>query len=165
MWARWGSNPRPIDYESTTRERCAHRRKRRSRTSETRTIICSLDPRRQQLPGAGLGSRSWRRRPPPSRTGGLLCSRRVWSMDSSRPQCRLLWLSTTWLWRQRRGRHTMCYVAWMSPPDPRYAASFEWDSGNEEHLARHDVSPYEVEQVSATILCGAATNAVALLSM
>jgi hypothetical protein len=35
----------------------------------------------------------------------------------------------------------------MSPPDPRYAASFEWDSSNEEHLAQHDVSPYEVEQV------------------
>ena len=41
----------------------------------------------------------------------------------------------------------MCYVAWMSPPDPRYATAFEWDSSNEEHLAQHDVLPYEVEQV------------------
>jgi hypothetical protein len=42
MWARWGSNPRPIDYESTTPERCAHLRKRSSALNETRTIICSL---------------------------------------------------------------------------------------------------------------------------
>lgn len=35
----------------------------------------------------------------------------------------------------------------MSPPDPRRAAFFEWDLANEEHLAQHDVSPYEVEQV------------------
>jgi hypothetical protein len=41
----------------------------------------------------------------------------------------------------------MCYVAWTSPPDARYAAAFEWDSSNEEHLAQHDVSPYEVVQV------------------
>lgn len=35
----------------------------------------------------------------------------------------------------------------MSPSDPCHAAFFEWDSANEEHLARHEVSPYEVEQV------------------
>lgn len=35
----------------------------------------------------------------------------------------------------------------MSPPDPRHAAFFEWDDGNEEHLAQHGVSPYDVEQV------------------
>lgn len=35
----------------------------------------------------------------------------------------------------------------MSPPDPRRAAFFEWDLANDEHLAQHDVSPYEVEQV------------------
>jgi hypothetical protein len=41
----------------------------------------------------------------------------------------------------------LSYVAWRSPPDPRYATSFEWDSSNEEHPAQHDVSSYEVEQV------------------
>jgi hypothetical protein len=43
IWARWGSNPRPIEYESTTPERCAHQRKRSSAPSETHTIICSLN--------------------------------------------------------------------------------------------------------------------------
>jgi hypothetical protein len=42
MWARWGSNPRPIDYESTTAERCAHQRFCRSALSETPTVIRSL---------------------------------------------------------------------------------------------------------------------------
>jgi hypothetical protein len=42
MWARWVSDPRPIDYESTPTERCAHQRKRRSQLSETPTVICSL---------------------------------------------------------------------------------------------------------------------------
>lgn len=37
----------------------------------------------------------------------------------------------------------------MSPPDPRSAAFFEWDTRNEEHLARRGVTAREVEQVFA----------------
>jgi len=41
MWAQWGSNPRPFDYESTHAERCAQQRKRSSRLSMAPTVICS----------------------------------------------------------------------------------------------------------------------------
>lgn len=43
----------------------------------------------------------------------------------------------------------MCYVAAMSSPDPRHAAFFEWDTRNEDHLARRGVTASEVEQVFA----------------
>ena len=34
-------------------------------------------------------------------------------------------------------------------PDPRDAEAWEWDEGNESELARHQISPKEVEQVWA----------------
>ena len=164
-----GVEPRPIDYESTTAERCAHLRICRSGLSETRTVICSLNCAAQRLPGAGFGCRGRRA----STSAGV----RIATTQSARSGpwpptwCRA---STRQMsappavhnltWQHRQGRHTMCYVAWMSPPDPRYATAFEWDSSNEEHLAQHDVLPYEVDRCSATILSAAATNVGAPLS-
>lgn len=41
----------------------------------------------------------------------------------------------------------MCYDSAMTSADPRHAAAFEWDAGNEGHLAKHHITASEVQQV------------------
>lgn len=44
--------------------------------------------------------------------------------------------------------YTPCYIQVVArPTDPEFAVAFEWDDANEEHLARHGVVSFEVEQV------------------